>query len=134
MHFSILDKTNAKHNGKIFDVELAAYLLNPSATSYDISRLAQEYNADEVKVEIDNDNPHKELALNIAQLTTVANKIEQKITDNGQITLLNDIEIPLANVLASMENQGFMADRKGIEILVTALVKGLLKLNKTSTI
>lgn len=128
--FSILDKTNAKHNGKIFDVELAAYLLNPSATSYDISRLAQEYNADEVKVEIDNDNPHKELALNIAQLTTVANKIEQKITDNGQITLLNDIEIPLANVLASMENQGFMADRKGIEIFGNSLGERLTEIEQ----
>ncbi len=116
--FSLLDKMDISPNGKIFDTELAAYLLNPSASSYDISRLAQEYGADEISVEFSDyeiSENDKQLSLQVAQLTTVGNMLEKLIEENNQKELLEHIEIPLANVLATMENIGFMADRNGIE-------------------
>ncbi|MBQ6600252.1 MAG: DNA polymerase I, partial [Clostridia bacterium] len=38
-----------------------------------------------------------------------------QISENGQDMLFDEIEIPLAAVLAGMENQGFLVDKNGIE-------------------
>ena len=37
------------------------------------------------------------------------------VEENGQKRLLDEIELPLAEVLASMEREGFLVDAKGIE-------------------
>lgn len=42
-------------------------------------------------------------------------KLKKDIDTNEQEKLLTDIEIPLAKVLAKMENIGFAVDRQGIE-------------------
>ena len=113
--FALLDEKSIEPQGEIFDAELAAYLLNPSASSYDIDRLAQEYNAPEFLVENADDSELKNDINALAQLAVVSENIESEIEKNNQKELLHNIEIPLANVLACMENRGFMADRKGIE-------------------
>ncbi len=116
--FSLLDKNNISYNGQIFDTELAGYLLNPSASSYDIARLAQEYNIGEFELDF-KDNEYSENEKNeiltTVQLNMVAVRLEELLKENSQDKLLYEIEIPLANVLASMENIGFMADKDGIE-------------------
>lgn len=116
--FALLDKLNVIPKGKITDTELMAYLLNPSASSYAIDRLAQEYNADDITVNFC-DNNLSENEVNLikltAQLVTVNKTLEKLIMENKQNNLLNEVEIPLAQVLASMENEGFMADKNGIE-------------------
>ncbi len=116
--FSLLDKENIQPNLNIFDTELAGYLLNPSASSYDISRLAQEYNAQETEVNFENkeySDKDKQLLIQVAQLSAVSQILEKLIQTQHQSNLLSNIEIPLANVLASMENIGFMAEKEGIE-------------------
>ncbi len=116
--FAILDKNNISYNGEIFDTELSAYLLNPSAPNYDITRLVQEYSIADVSVDFadkEYSDTQKAELLQIAQLTQLGLKLEKLLKDNSQEKLLYDIEIPLANVLASMENIGFMADKEGIE-------------------
>ncbi|MEE1056181.1 MAG: DNA polymerase I [Acutalibacteraceae bacterium] len=116
--FASLDKFNVIPKGKITDTELMAYLLNPSASSYDIDRLVQEYNADDITVNFC-DNNLSENEVNLVKLTahlvTVNKTLEKLIIENKQDSLLNEVEIPLAQVLASMENEGFMADKNGIE-------------------
>ena len=116
--FALLDKNNISYSGKIFDTELAGYLLNPSASGYDISRLTQEYNINDVKIDFADgkysDEQKSEILLCV-QLSLVATKLEELLKENSQDKLLYEVEIPLANVLASMENIGFMADKNGIE-------------------
>ncbi|MBQ1992483.1 MAG: DNA polymerase I, partial [Clostridia bacterium] len=116
--FALLDKNNISYNGQIFDTELAGYLLNPSASSYDIARLAQEYNTSEFQLDF-KDNEYSENEkneiLSAVQVNMVAGKLEELLKENSQNKLLYEIEIPLANVLASMENIGFMADKDGIK-------------------
>lgn len=116
--FALLDKNNISYNGQIFDTELAGYLLNPSASSYDIARLAQEYNTSEFQLDF-KDNEYSENEkneiLSAVQVNMVAGKLEELLKENSQDKLLYEIEIPLANVLASMENIGFMADKDGIK-------------------
>lgn len=116
--FALLDKNNISYSGKIFDTELAGYLLNPSASGYDISRLAQEYTINEFQIDFaDKDYSEEEKSefLSVIQISLLASKLEELLKENSQDKLLYEIEIPLANVLASMENIGFMADKDGIE-------------------
>lgn len=93
------------------DAELAAYLLNPSASSYDLARLLEEYN---ISIPKSADEESEKYASNF-MMPTLAQKLSQEIRANSQEHLLNDIELPLAKVLASMENQGVEADAEGIE-------------------
>ncbi len=93
------------------DAELAAYLLNPSASSYDLARLLEEYN---ISIPKSADEESEKYASNF-MMPTLAKKLSREIRANSQEHLLNDIELPLAKVLASMENQGVEADAEGIE-------------------
>lgn len=131
--FSLLDKENVQPDLNIFDIELAGYLLNPSASSYDIPRLVQEYRLEKIQVNFNNldyNDDEKQLLTQVAQLLGVSEIIEELIEKQQQSNLLNEIEIPLANVLASMENIGFMADKKGIEQFGNALGERLNKIQQ----
>ncbi len=96
-------------NSKL-DTSLAAYLLNPSASSYDTGRLMGEYGVTPPQLDVDS-----ELALKAAGILLLSDVLLAKIKQNEQESLLYDIEIPLAEVLAKMENYGFAVDRQGIE-------------------
>lgn len=92
------------------DTSLAAYLLNPSASSYDAVRLMGEYGIATPRLDTDN-----ELAPKAAGLLILSGVLLERIKQNGQESLLYDIEIPLAAVLARMEHYGFAVDKDGIE-------------------
>lgn len=96
------------------DIQLAAYILNPSANSYDTSRLLEEYKIP-VKYYEDSLLYSSELASDTAFLPKLCEILSGKLEEFGQLDLLKNIEIPLANVLASMENYGFKVDRDEIE-------------------
>lgn len=91
------------------DITLGAYLLNPSAKDYDLTRLIQEYCP--VCNKTDSENA---LASNCANLAVLCEKISARLENNEQITLLTEMEIPLAEVLASMERVGVLVDKTGI--------------------
>ena len=96
------------------DIQLAAYILNPSASSYDTGRLMEEY-AVGVRYYEDSLLYVSEYAGNTAFLPKLCGILEDKLRDNGQLDLLRNIEIPLARVLASMERYGFRVDKDEIE-------------------
>lgn len=106
--FSFADKKGFEIKNIVFDVCLASYLLSPSSSSYDIEKLNGEYGVQEY-------NSDKELILDIAPMEELCNILLEKIKQCNQHKLLMEIEIPLARVLARMENIGFNADRQGIE-------------------
>lgn len=89
------------------DLMLAAYLLNPSARTYDIQRLANEYT-----VPLPPDAPLPGLA---AAFLPLSRRLAAALEQRGQTGLLREIEIPLAGVLASMEKVGVQVDKEGIE-------------------
>lgn len=92
-----------------FDTSLAGYLLNPSASSYALDRLAAEYGVAAPVVQ-EGDEPEKQGAL----FSLLCDAMEQQIEAAGQTALLREIEIPLAQVLADMEKTGFLVDCAGI--------------------
>lgn len=91
-----------------FDISLAGYILNPSSNDYTVSRLAKEYSV-QVKSESED-----EFILSAGALKTLSDKMSGEIEKNSQNHLMHDIEIPLSEVLASMENEGFKVDKEGI--------------------
>lgn len=81
-----------------FDMTLAAYLLDVNASDYEIERLCGKYS-----IEFRKDEPVKSLIeLNKALYT--------EICSAGMLKVLRDIEIPLSEVLASMEHYGIAMD------------------------
>ena len=103
-----LNVVNAKS-----DTSVMGYILNPSANSYDAERLCEEYETAPVKIECD--EYHSHFASCVARLPSLCDKLHSMINENGQSQLLDEIELPLCEVLASMENDGFLVDKKGIE-------------------
>ncbi len=93
--------------GVAMDVMLAGYVLNPSASGYQPLRLCQEYDAPIT-------NADCEASSEAASMPALCDKLALKIGENGQDDLLNNIEIPLARVLAAMEIAGFEVDDDGI--------------------
>lgn len=89
------------------DLMLAAYLLNPSAKDYDIEKLAAEYN-----VYYEADGGFSALSETVYPLTV---KLSALLEERDQTELLSNIELPLAEVLASMEKIGVKVDKSGIE-------------------
>lgn len=102
------------------DLMLAAYLLNPSAKDYDIEKLASEYN-----VYYEADGGFSALSETVYPLTV---KLSALLEERDQTELLSNIELPLAEVLASMEKIGVKVDKSGIEAFGDMLgerIKGL---------
>lgn len=106
--FAYANKKGFEIKNLVFDVTLASYLLNPNSSSYDIDKLNGEY-------EVETYDGEDEFLCNIAPMIDLCNILEKKIEQCNQKKLLNEIEIPLSNVLAGMENLGFAVDKQGIE-------------------
>ena len=93
----------------IMDTSLAGYILNPSANDYGPGRLCDEYHVPAPEI-----NSEDKFAAASATLRALYPILTSKIEANGQEELLYEIEMPLAEVLASMEQIGVLVDRKGI--------------------
>ena len=120
--FAELDEMGIDCNSIIFDTSLAAYLLNPNASDYSLDRLLQEYNISAYQCERE---------CPVLKLTPVADILEKEIQAKKQSALLNDIEIPLSKVLASMENIGFAVDKDSIREYGVKLQKDIDELQQS---
>ena len=98
-----------KPAGITMDTALAGYLLNPLASGYELARLAQEYGTAALDAGEGADIPAEVLLL-----PGVCNHMEQEIGEKQQGELLRRMEIPLADVLADMELEGFQVDGPAI--------------------
>ncbi len=104
--YKALDEQGIHWRGCRFDTMLAAYVDDSSQGSYDLDRLCASY----LGQTMDEKQP---AALYIARMWQI---IQERLRESGQLTLLTDIEMPLAAVLCDMENEGFRIDREGIAL------------------
>ena len=86
----------------VFDTALAGYLLDATAGSYDLRRLCVQYCGFE---------PGSETAA----LAALHKPMEEKLAALGMKSLYYDIELPLCQVLAEMEREGFLVDRAALK-------------------
>ncbi len=107
---------NAPFEQAAFDTALAAYLLSPNSTDYSLTRLAEEYSVSRPAPEKAEEIPEnwRDFCGNVAVLPQLCAILEQKIEENEQKKLLEEIELPLSEVLASMEQLGFELDADGL--------------------
>lgn len=89
-----------------FDGKLAAYLLNPSASGYAVKNLAAEYDVPAAFA--------CEAAPDAGVLTALLDKLAAALDESEQRKLHDEMELPLARVLADMERIGFGVDAEGI--------------------
>ncbi len=98
------------------DLALAGYILNPAANSYSLERLAAEYDVPVTEIAFDGEEDEDvRRARECTFVKKLSDLFRKQISENGQDMLLDEIEIPLAAVLAGMENKGFLVDKEGIE-------------------
>lgn len=91
----ILSEKDISLSGEYYDSEIAAYIIDPSRSEYNINELFALY----------------DLPISVVSLPDLANKQTEEISNRGQLPLLNDIELPLEDVLYNMEVSGFKIDR-----------------------
>lgn len=124
-----LKKKNIFANNMMFDLTIAAYLLNPSKSTYKLNDLILE----ELKVIVDDKNENnneqitligfddenkddeksKEKVSKYAQYIFMCKeKYEQELKEKNEYKLFTDIEMPLMRVLAEMEYAGVYVDKK----------------------
>ena len=91
----------------VWDGKLAAYLLDASASKYQISELTASYRAAAAFTCADYPDA--------GRLADLFCKMKAEITACGEDALYNEIEFPLAQVLADMTRTGVLVDKEGIE-------------------
>ena len=91
----------------VWDGKLAAYLLDASASKYQISELTASYRAAAAFTCADYPDA--------GRLADLFCKMKAEITACGEDALYNEIEFPLAQVLADMTRTGVLVDKDGIE-------------------
>lgn len=100
-----------------FDTMLAAYLCNPSASSYATDRIIAEYAPYKPEIEGETD----EFIKNACLFSLACDTLENELEKTGQKKLFDEIELPLARVLGEMELYGFSADVNGLKALSSEL-------------
>lgn len=86
---------------KIFDVELAAYLLYPERTK---------------AVRDDELNIGEDLAATVTTFEKIAPLYEQQLADTNLTELYRTIELPLTRVLARMEERGVFVNKESLKV------------------
>ena len=122
--FAYADKNGFEVKNLKTDLLLAAYLLQPSSSSYGLDKLCGAYGI-VLPVTGNSDN---EMYSAVYKLPELCGKVLSDIEEKGMTSLLNNVEIPLANVLAKMENVGFSVDKDGIKAygeMLSAQIKNL---------
>lgn len=81
--------------GDFYDSEIAAYIIDPSRSDYNIDEIFTSFS----------------LAPSVVSMKELAKKQTAILSERGQISLLEEIELPLSDVLYNMEVSGFKIDR-----------------------
>ncbi|MCM1023420.1 MAG: DNA polymerase I [Prevotella sp.] len=99
----------------IADADILGYVLNTNSAEYSVERMCAEYGVP----------AYEELGefAEIAALTSLAPVMLAEVERQGMTWLLNEIELPLTEVLASMEHYGVRVDSEGIKRFGETLIE-----------
>lgn len=111
-------------DGWVFDTALAAYLLSPTDSSYELKRLAEAYfgvamTSHEDKNGqmslLDGASDTARLLMEAAAIAMLKETLGEKLAELGMEQLYYEIELPICRVLADMEVAGFLIDKKALQ-------------------
>jgi len=101
--------------GIVFDTSLAAYVLNPGVRTHEISDLLERYGDGST---LDLASPESSVASIASHLFTLRISLDQEMKSRGVESLLYDLELPIAHLLAIMERRGVAVDSKKLNELL----------------
>lgn len=132
--YILLKQVGIDSNNMMFDIEIAAYLLNSTINKYTIDYLALEYCAFDVNeylttFDIKQDNTQKQMNLFDAEtnvengnielnslyvylIKEISYKLYEKLKELDLLELFENIEMPASVVLADMQYNGMYADKQ----------------------
>ncbi|MGM9521318.1 MAG: DNA polymerase I [Oscillospiraceae bacterium] len=112
-------------DGWVFDSALAAYLIEPTASGYDINRLTEKYCGftimgeaavgEQLSLLSDDTQIIARIMSESAAILCLRGTLETKLRELGLDKVFYDIELPLCRVLSKMELAGFLVDKKALE-------------------
>ena len=111
---TVLKKHNIELKALEFDTEIAAYLIDASKGEYPLKTLINEYLGEDPQGE------GIELLAKLGKyLEPLCKELKEKIAKNNMEELYYNVELPLVEVLASMEKEGFKIDKTVLEKLAS---------------
>lgn len=129
-HYKIAFQNDFEIENADFDIRLAAYLLNPNTSSYSVSDIALSYSIPLPEIESDEQDNVLTALKETAVFETLSQRLYSVLTENSQLKLLREVEIPLSRVLSSMELEGMEVNRENIENYSDVLQKRINELQK----
>jgi len=121
-------------DGWIFDTALAAYLISPTDSNYDIARISGYYCGYSPGADTDEhgqmsllSDSGEGLAEQAYAVLHLKKTLGAKLTQLGLDKLFYDVELPLCNVLAQMEIAGFLVDKNALTQFSADLTKNIAK-------
>ena len=125
--YILLKEAGINPTGFKYDIEIAAYIINPIESKYDIEKLAIDY----LTLDLAITNQKEETQMNLFDETQISNeeyiksncikvyaiyniylKTLDKLRKTNQEDLFNNIEMPLVEILADMQFNGIYADKE----------------------
>lgn len=125
--YIVLKESNITAEGFYYDIEIAAYIINPTESKYNIEKLAIDY----LKLDINEYDQKEEEQINLFTveentkdttsdkicmhayvINEVYEKTIEKLKETNQLDLFNNIEMPLVEVLADMQYRGIYVNKE----------------------
>lgn len=133
--------------GVVMDTEIAAYLVEPARGTYRLDELARQYLNRELRLDSSSKPPDEESqstlfaapqevfdpsaagleALAVSELSQV---LDKELRNRGAFDLFNDLELPLAGVLAEIEHAGIRVDVEYLEKLSSSISVQLTEIER----
>jgi len=102
--------------GVVFDTSLAAYLVNPGVRAQEVKDLLERWGDGS---QVDESSPEQVLLTTACALFGLRDSLTKELKDRSLTKLYQELELPVADLLALMENRGIAVDKKGLETLAT---------------
>ena len=104
-----------KISGVIFDTALAAYLINPGVRAQELSDLIERWGDG---VLLNQSSAEEELLSAAYALFSLQTNLSKELANRGLTRLYEELELPIAELLALMESRGIAVERKALEKLL----------------
>lgn len=128
--------------GVAFDLLLAAYLLNPSATIQEVYDIAREYQWEQVRSDdqiygkgakrkpLSDEERADHVVRKALAIQNLKEPLIQKLQENEQYRLFTELEMPLSFILADMESSGIKVDQKRLEAMGEEISQQLVEIER----
>jgi len=100
--------------GVVFDTALAAYLVNPGVRAQEVSDLLERWGDGS---QLDESSAEQLLLTTACALFGLRDSLTTELENRGLTKLYSELELPIADLLAIMENRGIAVDKKELDSL-----------------